>query len=97
MTETFEIVVPERPKKIEGLVCEEIEGENTFFYIHEDNGTTLTLNIVASAIFDMCDGSNTAEDIAQVVVETLDVSDEDALRDVKEILQELTGFGFIEG
>jgi hypothetical protein len=96
MSETFEIVVPEYPKKINGLVCEEIEGENTYFYIHEDNGTTLTLNIIASAIFDMCDGSNTAEGMAEVVSQTLEVSDEDALRDVREILQELTGFGFIQ-
>jgi hypothetical protein len=96
MSETFEIVVPKYPKKIDGLVCEEIEGENTYFYIHEEHGTTLTLNIVASAIFDMCDGSNTAEDMAAIVSQTLEVNSEDALRDVREILQELTGFGFIQ-
>jgi len=95
MGETFEIIVPEYPKKIGGLVCEEIEGENTYFYIHEENGTTITLNIIASAIFDMCDGTLTAKDMAKEISQTLDVSYEDALRDVNDILQELTGFGFI--
>ncbi len=96
MGETLEIEVPEYPKKIDGLVCEEIEGENTYFYIHEDKGTTVTLNITASAIFDMCDGTRTAADMAREISQTLDVGYEEALRDVQDILEELTGFGFIE-
>ena len=95
MSEAYEIVVPEFPKAIEGLVCEEIEGEDTFFYIHEEKGTTITLNAVASAIFDMCDGKTSAEAMAKVIYETLDVDQVETLRDVKDILQELTGFGFI--
>ena len=95
MSEPYEIIVPVLPQKIDGLVCEEIEGENTFFYIHEEKGITITLNAVASAIFDMCDGQTSAEDMAHVISETLDVSQDEVLRDVKDILQELTGFGFI--
>ncbi len=95
MSEAYEIVVPMLPKKIEGLVCEEIEGENTFFYIHEDKGITITLNTVASAIFDMCDGKTTVKHMANIISDTLDVEQEEALRDTENILQELTGFGFI--
>jgi len=95
MSETYEIIVPEYPTKIDGLVCEEIVGENTYFYIHEDQGITITLNAIASAIFDMCDGDTTAEAMATVVTETLDVNYNDAFRDVRDILQELTGYGFI--
>jgi len=95
MSETFEIIVPECPMQINGLVCEEIEGENTYFYIHEEQGITITLNAIASAIFDMCDGETTAEQMTEVVTDALDVKYNDALRDVRDILQELTGYGFI--
>ncbi len=95
MNEAYPITVPKYPKQVDHLVCEEIEGEHTFFYIHEEKGTTITLNAVASAILDMCDGQTSAEDMAKVICETLDVAYDDALRDVKAILQELTGFGFI--
>ena len=95
MSETYEITVPALPKQIEGLVCEEVVGENMYFYIHEENGTTVTLNATASAIFDMCDGQTTIEDMAKVLVETLDVDADDALRDTRLILEELTGFDFI--
>lgn len=95
MSEPYEIVVPSMPKKIDGLVCEEIEGENTYFYIHEKKGTTVTLNATASAIFDMCDGQTTVESMAKVISETLDVSFDEACRDTRMVLEELTGFGFI--
>ncbi len=95
MSESYEIVVPVLPKQVKGLVCEEIVGENTYFYIHEKSGTTVTLNATASAILDMCDGQTSIEDMAKVLVETLDVGFDDALRDTRLILEELTGFGFI--
>lgn len=95
MSESYEIVVPVLPKQIEGLVCEAIEGENTYFYIHEEKGTTVTLNATASAVFDMCDGKTTVETMAKVISDTLDVSFDEACRDTQMVLEELTGFGFI--
>jgi len=95
MSESYEIVVPSMPKKIDGLVCEEIVGENTYFYIHEEKGTTVTLNATASAIFDMCDGQTTVETMAKVISDTLDVNVDEACRDTRMVLEELTGFGFI--
>ncbi|MDQ7003459.1 MAG: PqqD family protein [Ghiorsea sp.] len=95
MSDLYEIIVPDLPQQIQGLVCEEIEGENTYFYIHQEQGTTITLNATASAIFDMCDGQTTIEAIAQVIADTLDVNFDEASRDTHMVLEELTGFGFI--
>ncbi|MDX8383335.1 MAG: PqqD family protein [Ghiorsea sp.] len=96
MSEGYEIVVPALPKQLANLVCEELEEQMQYVYINADDGTTMTLNATASAIFDMCDGNNSAEYMALVVSETLDVSQENALRDVHDILAELAGFGFFQ-
>jgi len=93
---SFEIMVPDMPRRIDKLVCEELEEQGAYVYIHEDSGATVTLNPTASAVFDMCDGHTTAEDMAKMISETLDVAYDDTLRDVKEILAELSGFGFFE-
>jgi len=96
MNEAFEIIVPKFPERIERLVCEELEDEGAYVYIHEDDGTTMTLNAVASAVFDMCDGATSVEDMAKMLSETLTVDYEIALRDVGNILEELSGFGFFK-
>jgi len=96
VSETYEIVVPNQPKRIDKLVCEELEEQNQYVYINEDDGTTMTLNATASAIFDMCDGTQTAEDMAAVISDTLAVAQADALRDVRDIFAELAGFGFFQ-
>ena len=96
MSDTFEIVVPEKPVKIDNLVCEEIEEMGSYVYINEQDGTTITLNPTASAVFDMCDGEHRAEDMAQTFVDTLEVDYDNVLRDVQDILEELSGFGFFK-
>ena len=96
MNEAFEIVVPNMPKRVEKLICEELEEQGAYVYIHEDDGTTITLNPTASAVFDMCDGQTTAEDMAKILSETLGVDYTNTLRDVREILTELSGFGFFQ-
>ncbi len=94
--DAFEISVPSMPKRIDKLVCEELEEQGAYVYIHEDDGTTITLNPTASAVFDMCDGKTTAEDMARILSDTLAVDFDTALRDVRAILEELSGFGFFE-
>ena len=92
----YEIVVPEKPLRVENIVCEELEDMGAYIYINEKSGATLPLNPTASAVFDMCDGQTTAEAMAQVLSETLEVSHEEAIRDVEGILAELAGFGFFQ-
>jgi len=96
MNEAFEITVPNMPKRVEKLICEELEEQGAYVYIHEDDGTTITLNPTASAVFDMCDGKTTAEDMAKLLSETLAVDYKNTLRDVQDILAELSGFGFFQ-
>ncbi|WP_038248984.1 PqqD family protein [Ghiorsea bivora] len=96
MNEAFEITVPNMPKRIDKLICEELEEQGAYVYIHEDDGTTITLNPTASAVFDMCDGQTTAEDMAKLLSETLGVDYTNTLRDVHDILTELSGFGFFQ-
>ena len=87
---------PLHPKKIENLVCEELEEQGAYIYINKDDETTITLNPTGSAVYDMCNGQTTAEEMARVLADTLAAPYEVALRDVENVLLELYGFGFFE-
>ncbi len=96
MRETFGMSVPLCPKKIESLVCEELEEQGAYIYINKSDETTVTLNPTASAVYDMCDGQTTAGEMAQVLSDTLGAPYDTVLRDIEDVLLELYGFGFFE-
>jgi hypothetical protein len=53
------------------------------------------LNPVAIKVFGLLDGEHSQEQIAQAVVEEYEVSEEEALRDVKSFIEELRCHGML--
>ena len=55
------------------------------------------LNPVAIKVFGLLDGEHSPEQIAKAVVEEYEVSEEEALRDVKSFIEELESHGMLAG
>jgi hypothetical protein len=54
-----------------------------------DTGQVLVLNEVGGRIWELADGSRTIAEIARILTDEYDVSEEQALRDVSEFVQQL--------
>ncbi|MDQ7010705.1 MAG: PqqD family protein [Mariprofundaceae bacterium] len=93
MTETTEIGVPPQPKKKDTLIAEELEGMDEVIFVDTESGSNFSLNTMASAILDLCDGTHTADDIARLICETLDGDMERIRKDTRAILTEFAAYG----
>jgi PqqD family protein of HPr-rel-A system len=63
----------------------------------KDDGLELhMLNRTAALIWEMCNGENTAKEIAAVLCERFPVSPEEANADVKETLEKLADLGLLK-
>ena len=92
MLEFENLTIPERPKRKESLVGEELDGMDEIIYVDIDSGSTISLNSLASAIFELCDGSRTVEEMATIIVETLKSDPERTLKDTRAIIQEFAAY-----
>lgn len=54
-----------------------------------DTGQVMVLNEVGGRIWELVDGSRTVADIARILVDEYEVSEEQALQDVTEFVQQL--------
>lgn len=89
------ISVPEKPVKIDGLTCEEMEGMDEVIFVDSETGSNFSVNLVAAAVLDLCDGKHTAEDIAEFLAETMNTDRQRALIDTEAILSEFAAYGVI--
>ncbi|MDX8390882.1 MAG: PqqD family protein [Mariprofundaceae bacterium] len=85
--------MPDRPKKIDGLESEELEGLDEVVYVRRDDGSCFSLNPTASVILDLCNGQRTCEDIMLTLQEDLTVEKEQLLKDIEAILTEFNEYG----
>lgn len=92
MLEFENIAVPEKPKRKESYVSEELDGMDEIIYVDMESGSSISLNTLASAIFELCDGTRTAEEIAAIVVETLGSDPDQTLKDTRTIIQEFAAY-----
>ena len=93
MTETADIRVPPQPKKKDSLIGEELEGMDEVIFVDTETGSNFSLNTMASAILELCDGKHTADDIARVICETFDGDMKRISRDTHAILTEFAAYG----
>jgi hypothetical protein len=80
------------------FVTREVAGETIVVPIRAGVGdldSIYTLNDVGATIWNLIDGTRTADDIALAVVEAFEVEPEQARRDVEEFLAQLTEAGMI--
>ncbi|MBM3334594.1 PqqD family peptide modification chaperone [Candidatus Sumerlaeota bacterium] len=83
-----------KPKRKEGLVIEEVDSD---LIVADFSGLQMhVLNPVAAAIWEMCDGQQTAEDMASLLAGHFGLSVEEVRRDVDRTLSEFAAKGMIE-
>jgi len=95
MDDILNISVPEKPIKRDGLACEEMEGMDEVIFVDSETGSNFSVNLVAAAVLDLCDGNHTAEDIAGFLAETMNADRQRALIDTQAILSEFVAYGVI--
>jgi len=94
MQEAF--AVPQRPRKRQGLIREELDGVDEVIYLDEETASNFAMNHTASAILELCDGTRTVDEIAAIIAEATGAALDEVKRDVRMILAEFVGYGLIE-
>ena len=82
-------------RKADDLQSEELEGMDEVVYVRADGDIACSLNLTASAILDLCDGTRSVEDIVDIICETLHVKREQARRDAEAIIKEFVEYGLV--
>jgi len=75
--------LPTHPKRIEHLISEDLEGMDETIWVDARSGSSFSLNIVASAILELCDGEHTEQDMATIISETCSADMSDVLNDTQ--------------
>jgi len=83
------------PRKHPHAASRVYEGEA--FIVLPQSGEYKILNRVGSRVWELIDGSRTAEEMARIIAEEYDVSLEQATGDVSEFLGELKSNGMLAG
>lgn len=83
-----------KPRHRGTLATEEVEEDLLLYDSGKDH--VHLLNVSASAIFELCDGTRTAQEIAQEIARLVPPGDHDIGKDVEHTLVELREKGLIE-
>lgn len=78
--------VQEKPKRVDDIFYEEIEGEVVLY--NPSRGDVHLLNPVAASIFDLCDGNRKVEEIAEEISSITGADFDEVLSDVRKTLEE---------
>lgn len=87
-------MTPERPRPNRDLVYRDV-GDELMFYEREGDRVHI-LNGTARAIFHLCDGARSVEEIADAVRERFEVDADTARRDVHEAIERMVSLGIVE-
>jgi len=80
--------LPEKPKKKESLIGEELEGHLEVLYVDMDTDSSFSLNTTASAILELANGKRTCQDIVDIICETVGGEPQQVYRDTESVLEE---------
>ena len=76
-----------RPRKLDHLIQHDMDDEVLVYDPVVDR--THRLNVSATRIWELCDGTRSLEDIARVLTEQFEVEFETALQDARAVLEQL--------
>ncbi len=88
--------VSEFPRKRDTLVSEDLEQMNEVLITDNADGSSFSLNLIAAAVLELCDGQHRPEDMASIISDTLKADPETVQRDVLAILEEFSAFGLLQ-
>lgn len=77
----------------ERVMTQQVEGDAVLLDI--DSGQYFSLNDVGGMVWELCDGSRSVEDVAELVSSEFDVDTSAALSDAIELLETLVGAGLV--
>jgi len=84
-----------RFKKADDLQSEELDGMDEVVYVRADGDIACSLNLTASAILDLCDGTHSVEDIVDMICESLHADREQVRKDAEAIMKEFVEYGLV--
>ncbi len=84
----------ERPKKRGDIVNGDVGDEVVIYDTKNDN--VHHLNLLASVIWDLCDGNHTAKEITEEIVDVLEADPSQVEGDVSKMIEEFQGKGLLE-
>jgi len=94
---TIEFHIPTYPTKRFRLIGEELEGMDETIFVEIESGTNISLNVIGASILELCDGTHTAEQIADIIIESTQADAAQVRKDTQHILLEFAAYGlFIE-
>ena len=77
----------------ERVMTQQVEGDAVLLDI--DSGEYFSLNEVGGMVWELCDGSRSVEDVAELISSEFDVDTSAALSDAIELLESLVGAGLV--
>jgi len=88
--------IPEYPMRRDTLVFEDLENTQEVMVTDNADGSSLSLNLIATSILEACDGQHSQQDMVDMICEALDADADVVQRDVHAILEEFTVFGLLQ-
>jgi len=89
--------IPEYPSKRPSLIGEELTGMDETIYVDAESGNHVSVNMIGAAILELCDGTHTADQITDIIIESVTGDADQIRKDTLNILLEFSAYGvFIE-
>jgi len=88
--------LPEYPMRRDTLVFEELENSQEVMVTDNADGSSLSLNLIATSILEACDGQHSLQDMVNMICEVLDADANIVQQDVMAILEEFAIFGLLQ-
>ena len=90
------ITLPEYPLHRDTLVFEDLKDTQEVMVTDNADGSSLSLNFIATAILEACDGQHSMQDMISMICDTLDADEAKVQQDVLAILEEFAAFGLLQ-
>ncbi|MDQ6989489.1 MAG: PqqD family peptide modification chaperone [Mariprofundaceae bacterium] len=74
MSEEQAYALPVYPQKVDDLISEALEGMDEVIWVNGMTGDSFSLNAIASAVLELCDGQHTHEQIVSFIDGSIDSS-----------------------
>lgn len=89
--------LPDYPIRRQSLVFEELKGSQEVIVTDNVDGSSLSLNLIATSILECCDGQHSQNDMLHMICDTLADAEPNIVRqDISDILEEFSIFGLLQ-
>ncbi len=90
------IPLPEYPLRRDTLVFEDLNDTQEVMVTDNADGSSLSLNFIATGILEACDGKHNMQDMVAMICDTLQADETKVQHDVRAILEEFAAFGLLQ-